>query len=61
MWRRQFMFAYLFQERESWEEKERDYLQKIDEITDNHLTKMDQDRVCTFMHYSDDINYLDLW
>ena len=35
----------LSQERETWEEKEREYLQKIDEITENHLRVIEEERV----------------
>ena len=39
----------LFQEREAWEEKEQEYLQKIDEITNNHLRAIEIEKVRLFL------------
>ncbi len=38
--------VFAFQEKEHWEEKEAEYLHKIDEITNNHVKCMDQEKVC---------------
>ena len=40
----------LFQEREAWEEKEQEYLQKIDEITNNHLRAIEIEKVRFMRH-----------
>ncbi len=41
-----FIFCLLkLQERETWEEKEEDYLQKIDGITENHLKSVEHEKV----------------